>query len=115
MVYVASTGMTLIAIGLCLFIFLNERSTLKFVLANLILQGFGFAFFSSPNTNAVMSSVEKKYFGIASGTIGTMRLTGMMFSMGIAMFIFSLYIGRVEITPEYYPQFLRRLSPTAFL
>ena len=36
-----------------------------------------------------------------------MRSAGMMFSMGITMVIFALYIGRVEITPQYYPQFLK--------
>ena len=61
----------------------------------------------SPNTNAVMSSVEKRFLGVASGTLGTMRLTGMMFSMGITMLVFALYIGKVEITPEYYVQFLK--------
>jgi hypothetical protein len=37
---------------------------------------------------------------------GTMRLVGQMFSMGIAMMIFAVVIGRVEITPEFYPQFV---------
>ena len=103
---VASMGMTLLASGLFLFVFLSKRSPFEFIVANLTLHGFGFAIFSSPNTNAVMSSVKQKFFGVASGTLGTMRMTGMMFSMGIAMFIFALYIGRVEITPEHYPQFL---------
>ncbi|MCD6467735.1 MAG: MFS transporter, partial [Thermoplasmata archaeon] len=39
-----------------------------------------------------------------------MRLTGMMFSMGIAMLIFSLFIGRVEIAPAYYPHFLKSMK-----
>jgi hypothetical protein len=54
-----------------------------------------------------MSSVEKKLYGVASGILGTMRSTGMMFSMGITMLIFSLYIGRVQIIPPYYPHFLK--------
>ena len=103
---VASMGMTLLASGLFLFVFLSKRSPFEFIVANLTLHGLGFALFSSPNTNAVMSSVKQKFFGVASGTLGTMRMTGMMFSMGIAMFIFALYIGRVEIIPEHYPQFL---------
>jgi Mg/Co/Ni transporter MgtE len=53
-----------------------------------------------------MSSVERKLFGVGSGILGTMRLVGMMFSMGIAMLIFSVYMGRVQITPENYPAFL---------
>ncbi len=66
----------------------------------------GFALFSSPNTNAVMSSVEKRFYGVAAGTLGTMRIVGQMLSMGIVMLTFALYIGSVQITPEYYPLFL---------
>ncbi|MGE5458527.1 MAG: MFS transporter, partial [Methanococcaceae archaeon] len=66
----------------------------------------GFGLFSSPNTNAVMNSVEKKYYGVGSAMLGTMRLTGQMFSMAISILIFSLFIGNVKITPENYPGFL---------
>jgi hypothetical protein len=68
--------------------------------------GFGFALFSAPNTNAVMSSVDKKRLGVASAMLGTMRMTGQMLSMGLAMLLFSLFMGRVRIAPGVYPQFL---------
>ena len=80
--------------------------TLSLIILNLTILGLGFALFSSPNTNAVMSSVDKKYFGVASATLGTMRLTGQMLSMGITTLIFSVKIGKVQITEEYYQQFL---------
>jgi len=104
---VASVGMALTAVGLFLLILLGEKTTIAFIVATLILFGFGFALFSSPNTNAVMSSVENRLYGVASGTIGTMRMMGMVLSMGITVLIFSVYIGKVRITPEYYPAFLR--------
>ncbi len=110
---VASTGMSLTVVALFLFTFLNDKTTLEFIVVSLILLGFGLALFSSPNTNAVMSSVENRFYGVASGTIGTMRLTGQMLSMGIAMLIFAIYIGRVQITPEYYSLFLSS-AKTAF-
>jgi hypothetical protein len=47
-----------------------------------------------------MSSVEKKLYGVASATLGTMRLTGNMLSMGIVTLLFSIYVGRVKVTPE---------------
>jgi hypothetical protein len=65
--------------------------------------GFGLALFASPNTNAIMGSVERRYYGLASGSVGTMRLVGMMISMGIATLVFALLIGRVPITMETYP------------
>ncbi len=103
---VASMGMALTTIGLFLLTLLNEKTTLEFIVSSLILLGLGFALFSSPNTNAVMSSVEKKFYGVASAILGTMRLTGQTLSIGIAMLIFAIYIGRVQITPEYYQPFL---------
>ena len=52
--------------------------------------GIGFGLFSSPNSNAIMSSVEKRHLGVASGVVGTMRMVGQMMSMGIAMMLISL-------------------------
>jgi len=110
---VASLGMALTVIGLFSLTFLGPGTSLPFIVANLMLLGLGFALFSSPNTNAIMSSVERRLYGVASATLGTMRLTGQMLSMGIAMLLFALYIGRVQITPEYYALFLSS-AKTAF-
>lgn len=110
----ASVGMALTTIGLILLTFLGQNTAIGFILVSLIILGFGFAFFSSPNTNAVMSSVEMKTYGVASATLATMRQIGMMLSMGIAMLIFAIYIGRVEITPEYYSAFVAGMK-TAFV
>jgi MFS family permease len=106
---VASVGMGLIVLGLGIFASFGEETSLSLVVVNLALLGFGFALFSSPNTNAVMSSVEKKSYGIASATLSTMRLTGQMLSMGIVMLIFATMMGRVAITVEYYPEFIRSM------
>jgi predicted MFS family arabinose efflux permease len=89
---VASIGMALTAVGLFLLTVLDEKTTLGFTVTSLVLLGFGFALFSSPNSNAVMSSVEKGFYGVASGTLSTMRMMGMAFSMGMTILMFSIYI-----------------------
>jgi MFS family permease len=111
---IASAGMALTTVGLVIFIFVNEETSLRLIIGNLILMGFGFALFSSPNTNAVMSSAPNTAYGVASATLATMRQVGMVLSMGIAMLMFTLYIGRVQITPEYYPLFQQSMK-TAFI
>jgi hypothetical protein len=50
-----------------------------------------------------MSSVEKKHLGVASGVVGTMRMIGQMLSMGIAMMLLALFIGKEAIMPKTYP------------
>jgi len=102
--------MGLTTVGLALLTMVNQATSITFILVSLLILGFGFALFSSPNTNAIMSSVDKRFYGVASATLATMRTIGMTFSMGIAMLIFAIFIGRVEITPEYYPAFLSGLK-----
>lgn len=100
---VAAIGMGVTMIGLIPFVFISEQTEIWVVTTSLAALGFGLSLFSSPNTNAIMSSVDKKLYGVASSTLGTMRLTGQMLSMGITMIIFAILIGRVEIIPEVYP------------
>jgi MFS family permease len=76
------------------------------IIAGLLISGVGFAFFGSPNNNAIMSSVDKKFYGTASAVISLMRQMGIILSMGVIMMLFSIYIGKVQITPEYYAIFL---------
>jgi len=95
---VASAGMIITTIGLFILIFLTSQTSVVSITVSLVFLGFGFAFFSSPNTNAVMSSVDKKYLGVAASTLSTMRITGQMFSMGLALLIFSLFIGQSKIS-----------------
>lgn len=102
----ASTGMILCVLGLSMLTFLTIETSLSFVIASLMFLGLGFALFSSPNTNAVMSSVNRQFYGVASGILSTMRMIGQMLSMGIIMLIFSMYIGNVKITPEYHLTFV---------
>jgi EmrB/QacA subfamily drug resistance transporter len=111
----ASSGMALTVVGTIPMIFLNNTTSLWQIYAALLILGLGFALFASPNMNAVMSSVDKKFYGVASGTVGTMRLIGQMFSMGLTMLIFALHFGSVRITPEYYAAFLTSIRTIFFI
>lgn len=102
----ATAGMIIISAGLFIFYFLTSESNIIFIMSVLFAFGIGYSLFSSPNSNAIMSSVEKKFYGIASGTVGTMRLIGQMSSMAVAMMIFSIFIGKEEIKPSNYNEFL---------
>ena len=110
---VASAGMALTVLGLIPLVFLDGSSSVVYVIGCLVLLGIGFAFFSSPNTNAIMGSVEKKYYGVASAMVGTMRVIGQMLSMATAIMLFSLIIGRVQIVEDNFPEFLISIR-TAF-
>jgi MFS family permease len=103
---VVSVGMGLICLGLIPFIFVTSGTPLIMIIIPLVVLGMGFGIFSSPNTNAVMSSVSPENLGIASATLSTMRTLGILLSMAITMVIMSVMMGRVVITQEYYGIFL---------
>jgi len=107
---ISSAGMTLTVMGLFLFSLVGTTTGIIYIISTLVMLGFGFALFSSPNMNAIMGSVDKKFFGIASGTVATMRLLGQMTSMAIAMVIFAVFIGREQITPSNYELFLKSVK-----
>lgn len=106
----ATIGMFLSTVGLFLLSFISFNTSFSFIIISLIIIGVGFSLFSSPNTNAVMSSVDKSQYGLASAILGTMRITGQMFSLGIAMLFFSIIIGKQVITPANYQILIKSIK-----
>ena len=104
--YLVSAGMALTALGLAGFALLSPQTPLVLIGANLVLLGFGFSIFSSPNMSAIMGSVPKRQYGIAAGAVATMRLIGQMLSMAAATLVLSVYLGSRSIEPGTYPLFL---------
>jgi EmrB/QacA subfamily drug resistance transporter len=94
---VASAGMGLIAVALALLTSLGASTPLPAIVGMLAVLGVGFGFFASPNTNAIMGSVERRHYGVASATLATMRLAGQTLSMGVATLIFAVAVGRVPL------------------
>lgn len=104
--YVASLGMGFTVAGIVMLTVLSPESSLVYIIVSLIVLGFGFALFSSPNVSALMGAVERRHYGVASGLVGTMRTFGQMLSMAMVMILFSINMGQASITPEVYPQFM---------
>lgn len=95
---VATTGMALSTLGIFVFIFLSRETSLYVLIPTLAVIGLGFALFSSPNTNRVMSSVQPRLYGIASSTLGTMRMVGQAVSMAIVTLIMAAFLGNAQLS-----------------
>jgi MFS family permease len=105
----ATLGMAITTVGLFILSFINQNTSLELIIVALMILGLGFGLFSSPNTNAIMGSVERKYYGIASATVSSMRLIGQTFSVGIVTLVFAFVMGRVVISPESYAILLKSI------
>jgi MFS family permease len=102
----AAVGMTFTALGLLSLVLLSAQTPLWEIIAALIVLGIGYGLFASPNSNAVMSSVIPRFYGVAAAALGTMRTVGQVSSMAITMVVINSVIGRVVITTAYYPDFV---------
>ena len=98
--------MGLTVLGLFAFAFLTETTPYWYIIAILCVLGIGFALFASPIAHTIMGSVEKRRLGTASATLATMRVTGQNLSMGLATLVLAIVVGRHEIEPADYPNFL---------
>ena len=107
---IASIGMGITAAALTMLVFVTENTTLPYVIASLGLLGIGFGVFSSPNTTAAMNAADKRYYGVASSLVATMRLMGQMLSMGIAMIVFTLIMKDALVTTENIDIFIRSME-----
>lgn len=110
----ATTGMALNAVGLLFLVFIRQETPVALLIILLIYLGFGFALFSSPNTNAVMSCVKKEDYSMANSILSTMRTMGQTISMSIVTIIVGIMMGTGALN-EAAPETLLRTMHISFI
>lgn len=110
----ATIGMTMAVTGLTIFAFLSQTTPIRAIVLNLLFVGLGFALFSSPNMNTIMSSVKPHQYGLASGLAASMRVFGQIISISIITLLISFNFGdsSIEIISD---QLFLKVMRTAFL
>ena len=107
---VANVGLVVTCSGLLLAAACTSSATAVWLNAvSLVIVGLGVGVFITPNTTAIMGSVDFKQYGVASGMIGTMRTMGMVLSMTTVTLVFSLLMSGRAVSPETLPDFLRSM------
>ena len=104
--YFATAGMAMCTSGLGMLAFLSPATSIGWIVAILIWVGVGFALFSSPNMNTIMSSVAHPQYGQASGIAASMRVFGQIISMSIITFLFSMHFGDSSVEAVSDPVFM---------
>ncbi|MDR2156353.1 MAG: MFS transporter, partial [Clostridiales Family XIII bacterium] len=105
----AALGMAFCAVALFSFIFIGIDTPLWHLIAGLIVVGFGFGLFASPNANAVMSSVGPEAFGVASSVQNTARTMGQVIGMALITIVTNAIIGDAELAEVPAALFVRNM------
>ena len=91
----SAIGMAVCAVGIAAGLLIS--GDLIIIVATLAIVGGGSAFFSSPNTNAVISSVNPEDYSFASSVLSTMRAAGNTLGMLLITAVSNFYIGDTEL------------------
>ncbi len=97
----AAIGMAIATIALGILTTLTANTPIYILILAMILQGIGMGLFSSPNMNAIMSSVPPKYAPTASASQATMRTIGQTMSLGLLTLIFAWIMGNLQLSTKY--------------
>ena len=106
----ATLGMIISGCSLFTLSILASMELSIYFMVILVLVGVGFSLFSSPNTNAIMSSVAKENYGLAAGTVATTRNLGQLSSIFLISFSMSFIVGDQLITKEVFPSLLEAIE-----
>lgn len=94
----SSSGMVLTTLSLASLIPLSAHTPAYWVVGSLILMGIGYGLFCSPNTNAIMGSVEERHYGLASASLATMRMLGQSLSMSLSTVVLAMVVGHKPLS-----------------
>ncbi len=97
----AAIGMSITTIALLILIFLDVNMPLYLIVIAMILQGIGMGLFTTPNTNAIMSSVPPNETPNASAAQSAMRTIGQTMSLGILTLVFAWIMGSLKLSSAY--------------
>ena len=76
---------------------LGEGISVTLVILSQVVMGIGFAVFSSPNTNAIMSRVDYEDLGVANSIVATMRNLGQSSSMAVLTIVIGMHLGNIPL------------------
>jgi EmrB/QacA subfamily drug resistance transporter len=85
------TGLVILTLAEAYFAIMSPNHPFGLMVVAICLSGIGIGMFQSPNNSIIMSSVSKKYLGIAGSLNGLAREIGMIFGMSLSTSI--LYLG----------------------
>ena len=96
----AILGLVFTLVSLLMLSRLTETAPLSLVVIALVLQGMGMGTFYSPNASAVLSTVERSRYGIATAFMNMIRNSANVIGVAIATTIVTAVMGSLGYEPS---------------
>ena len=99
---IATIGMLIAVFSFAILLFMDKSTPLYIIIIAMVLEAIGMGLFSSPNMNAIMSSIGNEYAAHASASQLTMRAIGQTLSLSLMTLVFRLIMGSLDLTSNNY-------------
>ncbi|MDO5844274.1 MAG: MFS transporter [Methanocorpusculum sp.] len=103
-----TVGLLIITIGMIVLLTCGTTPAVWSMIIVQALFGVGIAIFVTPNSTAIMNSVNEEEYGMASGTLSTTRMLGMAISIGIVSILKNIFLSAE--TAAYASEFMKMLD-----
>lgn len=107
---VSTLGCVIVACGLYVLSLMNAETSIMYIACSLLLIGFGFGLFSTPNNNAIMGGVKVHEVGVASASMSLSRTIGNLFGMSLVNLMVHYYLGNAQFTQEQNPALIQTVE-----
>jgi EmrB/QacA subfamily drug resistance transporter len=107
---VATLGCIIVACGLFVLSLMNTDTSITYIACSLLLIGFGFGLFSTPNNNAIMGGVQLHEVGVASASMNLSRTIGNLFGMSLVNLMVHFYLGNAQFTQQQNPALIQTVE-----
>lgn len=97
---ISTIGLVILLVAIIGLSFLDVNTPVYVVVIAMILIAVGTGLFSSPNSNAIMSSVDEEYASYASATQSTLRACGETLGLGLLTLVCSFVMGDLPLSVE---------------
>ncbi|BDZ67625.1 MFS transporter [Methanobacterium ferruginis] len=104
--HIAAIGMVLTAISLTILTFLGETTSFMVIVVALAILGSGYGLSAASSTEIAVEYVEKRFYGLSSASLNTMRVVGQLMGMGVTLAVLNIFIGNASLNPSNYAQFI---------
>jgi len=105
--YIAAIGMALTAIGLTIFLFLEQNTAFELIVLALAIIGSGYGLSAASSTQISVEYIDNKFYGISTATLNTMRVVGQMVGMAVTLAVLNILIGQAHLNPSNYALFIQ--------
>lgn len=112
---VSTIGISLISLGIAIMALINESTNMGLLLITLIFFGLGNGLFLPSNTKAVITSADKKDYGVTGATLNDTRVIGQIMGIAIVLFVFNTFLGDNNIATTNHLELLMSIKVSLIL